>query len=72
MIKLYGIKFTPTEFAKKYVYEHGYQADDWLEDLDSEVTATEENLIIKAIDLQLFRVHKFLGMEKINNKLHGK
>jgi hypothetical protein len=62
MIKDYkGRKFTPNQFAKQMVVQHGEHAFYWFERVDTDdMTVKEKDAIADAVSKQFWRVARFL------------
>ena len=71
MIKYIGKKCTANEFAKLIVCDKGHLAEYWQDcEYDTKgFTDRELRLCDEAIDKQIRRVRKFLGIREIWNKI---
>ena len=70
MLKLDGKKVSPNEFAKLLIQEKLNSFDDCNGDLDQDVLTEEDySIICSAVTKQFNRIEKFLGAEKIKNRV---
>ena len=75
MILYFNKKLTVNELAKYLVADQGSTATYWGEFTGIDVnkmTLNEINLVDAAVNKHIERIEKFLGMDKIYNKLQNK
>jgi hypothetical protein len=66
ILNAHGFKRTANQLAKELVYQHGASMSCWQDMLpykyQGKMTAKEEEAVRVAIEEQLARIHRFLGL----------